>query len=145
VELSFFALGICAICVICGYPLLGREGREKARLPLLEHPPRRSIIKERREYAKLSETWKSFRRGKLMAQKIVEAIIEDGQLKYVGDRLPKGRLNVHLVYDIGEDSAGDQAAEAVIAETAGIYKDLDVGREAKALRMEWERRSFLRR
>jgi hypothetical protein len=75
-----------------------------------------------------------------MAHKIIEAIIEDGQLKYVGDKLPKGRLNVHLVYDLSESKPADQTAEAIIAETSGIYKDLDPEREAKDLRMGWERK-----
>jgi len=74
-----------------------------------------------------------------MAHKIIEAIIEDGQLKYVGDKLPKGRLNVHLVYDLSEGKPADQTVDAIIAETSGIYKDLDPEREAKNLRMEWER------
>jgi predicted DNA-binding antitoxin AbrB/MazE fold protein len=75
-----------------------------------------------------------------MAHKIIEAIIEDGQLKYVGDKLPKGRLNVHLVYDLVEGKTVDQKAETIIAETSGIYKDLHPELEAKKLRMEWERK-----
>ena len=74
-----------------------------------------------------------------MGHKIIEAIIEDGQLKYVGDKLPKGRLNVHLVYDLSEGKPADQTVDAIIAETSGLYKDLDPEREAKNLRMEWER------
>jgi len=74
-----------------------------------------------------------------MGHKIIEAIIEDGQLKYVGDKLPKGRLNVHLVYDLPEGKPADQTVDGIIAETSGIYKDLDPEREAKNLRMEWER------
>ena len=75
-----------------------------------------------------------------MGHKIIEAIIEDGQLKYVGDKLPKGRLNVHLIYDSVEGETADQAAETIIAETSGIYKDLDPELEAKNLRLEWERK-----
>jgi hypothetical protein len=75
-----------------------------------------------------------------MGHKIIEAIIEDGQLKYVGDKLPKGRLNVHLVYDLSEGNPADQTVAAIIAETSGLYKDLDPEREAKDLRTEWERK-----
>ena len=75
-----------------------------------------------------------------MGHKIIEAIIEDGQLKYVGDKLPKGRLNVHLVYDLSEGKPADQTVDAIIAETSGLYKDLDPEREAKDLRTEWERK-----
>ena len=75
-----------------------------------------------------------------MGHKIIEAIIEDGQLKYVGVKLPKGRLNVHLVYDLSEGKPADQTVDAIIAETSGLYKDLDPEREAKDLRTEWERK-----
>ena len=75
-----------------------------------------------------------------MGHKIIEATIEDGQLKYVGDKLPKGRLNVHLVYDLSEGKPADQTVDAIIAETSGLYKDLDPEREAKDLRTEWERK-----
>jgi len=75
-----------------------------------------------------------------MGHKIIEAIIEDGQLKYVGEKLPKGRLNVHLVYDLVEGKTVDQTAETIIAETSGIYRDLDPKLEATNLRMEWERK-----
>jgi hypothetical protein len=77
---------------------------------------------------------------KPVGHKIIEAIIEDGQLKYVGDKLPKGRLKVHLVYDLVEGKTADTTAETIIAETLGIYKDLDPELEAKNLRMDWERK-----
>ncbi len=75
-----------------------------------------------------------------MTHKIVEAIIEDGQLKYIGEKLPKGRLKVHLVYDLIEGETVDQTAKKIIAETSGIYKDLDSELESKKLRMDWERK-----
>ena len=75
-----------------------------------------------------------------MSHKIIEAIIEDGQLKHTGEKLPKGRLKVHLVYDLIEGETADQTAEEIIAETSGIYKDLDPELEVKNLRMEWERK-----
>ena len=33
-----------------------------------------------------------------MGHKIIEAIIEDGQLKHVSKNLPTGRIKVHLIY-----------------------------------------------
>jgi hypothetical protein len=74
-----------------------------------------------------------------MGHRIVDAIIEDGQLKYVGEKLPAGRLKVHLVYDIPKEEGQHQASEAVLAETWGIYRDIDADVEAKNLRAEWER------
>jgi len=74
-----------------------------------------------------------------MGHRIVDAIIEDGQLKYVGEKLPAGRLKVHLIYDIPKEEGQDQASEAVLAETWGIYRDIDPDVEAKNLRAEWER------
>jgi hypothetical protein len=74
-----------------------------------------------------------------MAHRIVDAIIEDGQLKYVGEKLPAGRLRVHLIYDISKEEDPAEAANAVLAETWGIYKDIDPEMEARNLRAEWER------
>ena len=37
-----------------------------------------------------------------MGHKIVEAIIENGQLKYV-EELPGGRIKVHIIYDTVEE------------------------------------------
>jgi len=75
-----------------------------------------------------------------MTHKIVEAIIDDGQLKCIGEKLPKGRLKVHLVYDLIEDETGDQTVKKIIAETSGIYRDLDSEFESKKLRIDWERK-----
>ena len=74
-----------------------------------------------------------------MGHRVVDAIIEDGQLKYVGEKLPAGRLKVHLIYDTVEEKVADQAAMAVLAETCGIYKNIDPDVESKNLRQEWER------
>ena len=74
-----------------------------------------------------------------MGHRIVEAIIEDGQLKYVAGKLPAGRVKVHLIYDTPEEEGLGKVAEAVLAETWGIYKDSDPDLEAKNLRAEWER------
>ena len=74
-----------------------------------------------------------------MGHRIVDAIIEDGQLKHIGGQLPAGRLKVHLIYDTIEEHKPGQTAEAVLAETWGIYKDIDPDLEARNLRAEWER------
>jgi len=74
-----------------------------------------------------------------MGHRIVDAIIENGQLKHVGGKLPAGRMKVHLIYDTPEEEGLDKAAEAVLAETWGIYKGIDPDLEAKNLRTEWER------
>lgn len=74
-----------------------------------------------------------------MGHRIIEAIIEDGQLKYVGGKLPPGRVKVHLIYDTQKEEARGQIQEAVLAETWGIYKGIDPDMEAKNLRAEWER------
>jgi hypothetical protein len=50
------------------------------------------------------------------------------------------QLNVHLVYDLSEGKPADQTVDAIIAETSGLYKDLNPEREAKDLRTEWERK-----
>jgi hypothetical protein len=77
--------------------------------------------------------------GQSMGHRIVEAIIEDGQLKYVAGKLPAGRVKVHLIYDIQKEEGQGRAPENVLAETWGIYKDIDPNLEAKNLRAEWER------
>lgn len=74
-----------------------------------------------------------------MGHRIINAIIEDGQLKYVSGKLPAGRVKVHLIYDTPEEEGQGKVAEAVLAETWGIYKDIDPDQEAKNLRAEWER------
>ena len=74
-----------------------------------------------------------------MGHRIVDAIIEDGQLKYVGEKLPAGRVKVHLIYDTPGEEDVSKIAETVLAETWGIYKDIDPDLEAKNLRAEWER------
>jgi len=45
-----------------------------------------------------------------------------------------------LGYDLSEGKPADQTVDAIIAETSGLYKDLDPEREAKDLRTEWERK-----
>jgi len=51
--------------------------------------------------------------------------------------LPKGKIKVHIIYDVEE--AGSIDAAALVKETAGIYKDIDAGSEVKKMRSEWDR------
>ena len=74
-----------------------------------------------------------------MGHKVAEAIIENGKLTYVDKELPKGKIKVHIIYDIEEDKIKADKAALIIKETAGIYKDADAAQEAKRLREEWER------
>ena len=74
-----------------------------------------------------------------MAHKIAEAIIEKGQIKHVNRKLPRTRMKVHLIYDVGEQKVSRVEASRVVEEASGIYKDVDVKSESKRLRAEWER------
>ena len=79
-----------------------------------------------------------------MGHRVIDAIIENGQLKYVGEELPAGRIEVHLIYDTVEEEVTDQAVMDVLAETWGIYKDIDPDMEAKRLREEHTDPSYRR-
>jgi hypothetical protein len=74
-----------------------------------------------------------------MGHKIVEAIIEDGQLKYVNGKLPKGKIDVHLIYDTADEPLREKEMAKILAETSGIYKEIDAATEAMKLRESWER------
>ena len=74
-----------------------------------------------------------------MGHKIVEAIIEDGQLKYVNGKLPKGKVNVHLIYDTADEPRREKEIVKILAETSGIYKEIDAATESMKLRESWER------
>jgi hypothetical protein len=74
-----------------------------------------------------------------MGHKIAEAIIENGQIKYVNRKLPRTRMKVHLIYDLGEQKVSTVEASKVVEGTSGIYKGVDVKTESKRLRAEWER------
>jgi len=73
-----------------------------------------------------------------MGRKIIEAIIQDGQLKHVEGKLPPGEIKVHLIYDTEEPSNGAEIIK-ILGETSGIYSDIDAEREAINFRLEWER------
>ena len=74
-----------------------------------------------------------------MAHKIAEAIIEKGQIKSVNRKLPKGRMKVHLIYDVGGVKVSEPEVPKVIQETSGIYRDIDAEAESRRLRADWER------
>jgi hypothetical protein len=74
-----------------------------------------------------------------MRHRIVDAIIENGQLKYVGEKLPAGRLEVHLIYDTGQERTAKRRAMEIVKRTAGIYRGIDAAAETKKLRRSWER------
>lgn len=74
-----------------------------------------------------------------MGHKIVEAIIEDGQLKYVNGELPKGKINVHLIYDNAKEPLEEKDIMKILEETSGIYKEIDGAKESMKLRESWER------
>jgi hypothetical protein len=74
-----------------------------------------------------------------MAHKIIEAVIENGKLTQIEKQLPKGTLKVHIIYDTEEKTSQGVSTTAVVKETAGIYKGIDVETESQKLRGEWER------
>ena len=74
-----------------------------------------------------------------MGHKIVEAIIEDGQLKHVDKKLPRERMKVHIIYDTNEETPPEHEILRVVKETSGIYKEIDEKTESKKLRESWER------
>lgn len=74
-----------------------------------------------------------------MGHKIVEAIIENKQIKYSDRKLPVGRIKAHIIYDSDEEVLTESEITRAVKETAGIYKKLDVKYESKKLRSNWER------
>ena len=74
-----------------------------------------------------------------MGNKIAEAIIENGQIKYINKKLPPGRLKVHLIYDAVEETLSETKGIKIVGETSGLYKDIDVEAESRKLRESWER------
>lgn len=74
-----------------------------------------------------------------MGHKIAEAIIENGQIKYINKKLPCGKIKVHLIYDDTEETPPNSEVSRIVKETSGIYKDIDVEDESRKLRTNWER------
>ena len=75
-----------------------------------------------------------------MAHKIAEAILENGQIKHVNKKLPRERMKVHLIYDVGGKMVSAVEISKILEGTSGIYKDVVVERESKKLRGDWERK-----
>jgi hypothetical protein len=53
--------------------------------------------------------------------------------------LPTGRIRVHLVYDAAEEVSQEIDGMQIVAQTSGIYKDVDGEAESRELRASWER------
>lgn len=77
-----------------------------------------------------------------MAHKIVEAIIERGQIKTVNKKLPQERMKIHLIYDVREGKVSEMEVSKVIQETLGIYRDVNAEAESRKLRADWERNVY---
>ena len=73
-----------------------------------------------------------------MGHKVAEAILDNGKLTQVSVDLPKGKIKVHIIYDVEEGKAAVDTL-ALVRETAGIYKNVDAGNEANKMRAEWDR------
>lgn len=73
-----------------------------------------------------------------MEQQIIEAILENGQIKSVNKKLPRGILKVHLIYSEKDVPNGISFSD-IIAETSGIYKNVNVEKESRELRTGWDR------
>ena len=74
-----------------------------------------------------------------MGHKIAEAIIENGQLKYIAKTLPAGRLKVHIIYDAVEETLPETEMARIVREASGLYTNIDVDAESRKLRESWER------
>lgn len=77
-----------------------------------------------------------------MGHKILEVIIENGQLKFVDKKFPKGKIKAHLIYDVTEKGISEIEAKRIVKETSGVYKDIDIEVESKKLRNDWERNAY---
>ena len=75
-----------------------------------------------------------------MSHIIAEAIIENGQLKYVDKKLPRGRIKAHIIYDSIDNKIKSKVAIAkIVTETSGIYKNINAEFESLTLREGWDR------
>jgi hypothetical protein len=77
-----------------------------------------------------------------MPHVIAEVIIENGKLKYVDRKLPSGKIRAHIIYDAVHEKQGDilkGQAMKIVKDTSGIYRGIDVERECRLLRDEWDR------
>ena len=77
-----------------------------------------------------------------MGHKITEAIIENGQLKYIEKTLPAGRIKVHIIYDAIEETLPETEIARIVRESSGLYANIDVDAESRKLRESWERNAL---
>ncbi len=77
-----------------------------------------------------------------MGHKIAEAIIENGQLKYIEKTLPAGRIKVHIIYDAIEETLPETELARIVRESSGLYTNIDVDAESRKLRESWERNAL---
>ncbi len=75
----------------------------------------------------------------MMKEKVAEAIIENGKIKYIDKKLPHGVIKVKLIYSVEEEPVQKTDVEAVIRNSSGIYKNINPDKESSNLRTEWER------
>ena len=74
-----------------------------------------------------------------MKQRCVEVIIENGNLEYISEKLPAGRIKAQLIFSTTAEEHIAGQAEAILAETWGIYRWIDPEQEVLKLRSEWDR------
>jgi hypothetical protein len=75
-----------------------------------------------------------------MAHVIAEAIIENGQLRYIDRKLPDGKIKAHIIYDILEQKPNPKSKTTqVLKDTSGIYGKINAKAESGSLRKSWER------
>ncbi|HAX18132.1 MAG TPA: hypothetical protein DCY00_06020 [Actinobacteria bacterium] len=73
-----------------------------------------------------------------MGHKIAEAIIENGVLKHVDKKLPRGKITVHIIYEDKKIKSKTEVNK-ILKEAAGIYKNINAKAESKKMRDSWER------
>lgn len=74
-----------------------------------------------------------------MSHVIAKAIIENGELKYVDKKLPRGRIEAHIIYDVvGKTRIVKDDIMHLLKDTSGIYKHIDPEIESHNLRNDWE-------
>jgi hypothetical protein len=75
-----------------------------------------------------------------MAHVIAEAIIENGQLRYIDRKLPDGKIKAHIIYDTIEQKPETKSRTAqILKDTSGIYRKINAKAESRSLRKSWER------
>ncbi|MBF0491242.1 MAG: hypothetical protein HQM15_00485 [Deltaproteobacteria bacterium] len=73
-----------------------------------------------------------------MSHKILEAVLENGQIKQVLGKFPQGTFKVHIVYDVPESNFTQDVLN-VLQKTSGLYSEIDAEGESRKIRKEWDR------